>query len=134
MTLQCSETHRASALLLNINTVNRLIILQKKALQITNFKVQIFHSSPFFSENNFLKFGDAITIENILFVNKLICRQVPTPCFMISLYFLEICIDIKLAGLLIIVLTYQLLEPKSMVALVQELVLYIHGTLHKISQ
>ena len=33
----------------NINTVNRLIILQKKALQIMNFKDQLFHSSPFFS-------------------------------------------------------------------------------------
>ena len=36
----------------NINTVNRLIILQKKALRIMNFKDQLFHSSPLFSENN----------------------------------------------------------------------------------
>ena len=60
----------------NINTVNRLIILQKKALRIMNFKDQLFHSSPLFSENNILKFIDKITLENILFVNKSINRQV----------------------------------------------------------
>ena len=70
----------------NINTVNRLIILQKNALQIINFKDQLFHSSPLFSENNILKFSDKITLENILSinllslkytVNKSINRQVP---------------------------------------------------------
>ena len=60
----------------NINTVNKLIILQKKALRIMNFKDQLFHSIPLFSENNILKFGDKITLENILFVNKSISRQV----------------------------------------------------------
>ena len=64
----------------NINTVNRLIILQKKALRILNFKDHLFHSSPLFSENNILKFGDKITLENILFVNKSISRQV-SPIF-----------------------------------------------------
>ena len=38
----------------NINTFNRLMILQKKALQIMNFKDQLFHSSPLFSENSIL--------------------------------------------------------------------------------
>ena len=61
----------------NINTVNRLIILQKKALRIMNFNNQLFHSSPLFSENNILKFIDKITLENIFFVNKSINRQVP---------------------------------------------------------
>ena len=61
----------------NINTVNRLIILQKKALRIMNFKDQLFHSSPLFSKNNILKFNDKTTLENILFVNKAINRQVP---------------------------------------------------------
>ena len=61
----------------NINTVNRSIILQKKALCIMNFKGQLFHSSPLFSENNILKFIDKITLENILFVNKSINRQAP---------------------------------------------------------
>ena len=60
----------------NINTVRRLIILQKKALRMINFKDQLFHSSPLFSSNNILKFGDKITLENILFVSKSINRQV----------------------------------------------------------
>ena len=64
----------------NINTVNRLIILQKKALQILNFKDQLFHLSSFFSENNILKFSDKIALENILFVNKSINKQV-SPIF-----------------------------------------------------
>ena len=42
-----------------------------------NFKDQLFHSSPLFSENNILKFIDKITSENILFANKSINRQVP---------------------------------------------------------
>ena len=60
----------------NIITVNRLIILQKIALQIMNFKDQLFYSSPLISGNNLLKFGDKITLENILFVNKSISRKV----------------------------------------------------------
>ena len=61
----------------NINTDNRLIILQKKALRIRNFKDQLFHSSPLFSGNNILKFIDKITLVTILFVNKSMNRQVP---------------------------------------------------------
>ena len=61
----------------NINKVSRLIILRKKALRIMNFKDQLFHSSPLFSQNNILKFIDKITLENKLFVNKSINRQVP---------------------------------------------------------
>ena len=61
----------------SINRVNILIILQKKALSIKNFKDQLFHSNPLFSENNILKFIDKITLENIPFVNRSINRQVP---------------------------------------------------------
>ena len=43
-----------------------------------NFKDQLFHSSPLFSSNNILKFGDKITLENILFISKSINRQVPS--------------------------------------------------------
>ena len=52
---------------------------------------------------------------------------------MIGLHFQEISIDEKLAGLQMTILTYQLFKPKSMVALIEELVLFIHGTLYKIS-
>ena len=60
----------------NFHTVRRLFIVQKKALRIMNFKDQLFHSSPLFSSNNILKFGDKITLENILFVSKSINRKV----------------------------------------------------------
>ena len=60
----------------NINRVRRLIILQNKALRVINFRDQLFHSSPLFSSNNILKFGDKITLENILFVSKSIIRKV----------------------------------------------------------
>ena len=42
-----------------------------------NFRDQLFNSSPRFSENNILKLGDKITLENILFVNNSINRHVP---------------------------------------------------------
>ena len=42
-----------------------------------NFREQLFHSSPLISENNILKFGDKITLKNILFINKSVNRQVP---------------------------------------------------------
>ena len=61
-----------------INTVRRLIILQKRALRIMNFKDQLFHSRPLFSSNNILKLGDKISLENIIFVSKSINRQVPS--------------------------------------------------------
>ena len=60
----------------NFNRVRRLIILQNKALRVINFRNQLFHSSPLFSSNNILKFGDKITLENILFVSKSINRKV----------------------------------------------------------
>ena len=41
---------------INVNTVNRLIILQKKAQRIMNVKDQLFYSSPLFSEKFFLRF------------------------------------------------------------------------------
>ena len=62
----------------NINTVRRLTILQKKALQIMNFKDQLFHPSLLFSSKNSLKFDDKITFENILFVSKSINKQALT--------------------------------------------------------
>ena len=61
----------------NINTVRRLIILQKKSFRIMNFKDQLLNSSPLFSSNNILKFDDKITLENIILVSKSINRQVP---------------------------------------------------------
>ena len=58
----------------NINTVRIVIILQKQALRIMNFKDQLFYSSPLFSANNILKCG-----ENSKSINsKSINRQNPS--------------------------------------------------------
>ena len=43
-----------------------------------NFKDQLFHSSPLFSSNNILEFGNKIALENILFISKSVNRQVPS--------------------------------------------------------
>ena len=56
-------TYSYTAWAQNINTVNILIILQKKALRIMNFKGQLFHSSPLFSESNILKSIDKINCQ-----------------------------------------------------------------------
>ena len=54
-----SDSHLSYSVLfgLKIITQKRLIILQMRALQIVNFKDQLFHSSPHFSSNKILKFG-----------------------------------------------------------------------------
>ena len=83
----------------NNNPINRLIIFQKKALQIMSFKDQLFHWGQLLDKHNILKYGDKTTLENILFVNKPISWQVPPIIFLIGLHFLEICIDVQLAGL-----------------------------------
>ena len=62
----------------SIDIVRRLIIFQKKALFMMNFNDQLFHSSPLFSSNIILKFGDKITLENIIFLRKSINMQVPS--------------------------------------------------------
>ena len=52
-----------------ISTVNRLYILQKKALRIVNFKERNVHSSPLFHYSN-IKIADKVKFENCFFINK----------------------------------------------------------------
>ena len=54
----------------NLHAVNRIVILQKKALRIMNFQSRDSHSSPLFKSNHILKLEDKILIENILFTTK----------------------------------------------------------------
>ena len=98
-----------------------------------NFKDQLFHSSPFFSSNNILKFGGEITLENIIFVSKSIKRQVTSKfydwfTFSGNLHRYEICWSITKYNILI----FQHFEPKNMIILVYEQVLFTLGTIYKI--
>ena len=54
----------------NFSTIQRIVILQKKAIRIINFQPRNFHTSPLFKQNSILKFQDKICLENILFVSK----------------------------------------------------------------
>ena len=54
----------------NFGTIQKILILQKKAIRIINFQPRNFHTSPLFKQNSILKFQDKICLENILFVSK----------------------------------------------------------------
>ena len=54
----------------NCSNIQRIIILQKKAIRIINFQPRNFHTSPLFKQNSILKFQNKICLENILFVSK----------------------------------------------------------------
>ena len=54
----------------NFSTIQRIVILQKKAVRIITFQPRNFHTSPLFKQNSILKFQDKICLENILFVSK----------------------------------------------------------------
>ena len=54
----------------NCSTIQRIVILQKKAVRIINFQPRNSHTSPLFKQNFILKFQDKICLENILFVSK----------------------------------------------------------------
>ena len=54
----------------NLSTIQRIAILQKKAIRIIKFQPRNSHTSPLFKKNSSLKFQDKICLENILFVSK----------------------------------------------------------------
>ena len=62
----------------NCSTIQRIIILQKKAIRIINFQPRNFHTSPLFKQNSILKFQDKICLENILFISKTLNNLSPS--------------------------------------------------------
>ena len=54
----------------NCSTIQRIIILQKKAIRSINLQPRNFHTSPLFEQNSTLKLQDKICLENILFNRK----------------------------------------------------------------
>ena len=53
----------------NYSTIQRIIILQKRLLELLISNQEIFHISPLFKQNSILKFQDKICLENILFIS-----------------------------------------------------------------
>ena len=62
----------------NISTINRLYILQKKALRIINFKERNAHSSPLFHYSKIINIAYKVKIENCLFINKYTNNELPS--------------------------------------------------------
>ena len=62
----------------NRGTIQRIVILQKKAVRIINFQPRNSHTSPLFKQNFILKFQDKICLENILFVSKSLNNLTPS--------------------------------------------------------
>ena len=54
----------------NCSTIQRIVILQKKAIRIINFQPRNSHTSHLFKQSSILKFQDKICLENILFISK----------------------------------------------------------------
>ena len=61
----------------NSNAIQRIIILQNKAIRIISLQPRNSHSSPFFQKNNIIKFSDKTMIDNILFISKALNNMLP---------------------------------------------------------
>ena len=62
----------------NRSTIQRILILQKKAVRVINFQPRNSHTSPLFKLNFILKFQDTICLENVLFVSKSLNNLTPS--------------------------------------------------------
>ena len=62
----------------NRSTIQRILILQKKAVRIINFQPRNSHTSPLFKQKFILKFQDKIFSENVLFVSKSLNNLTPS--------------------------------------------------------
>ena len=61
-----------------ISTINRLYIIQRKALGIINLKKRNVYSSPLFHYSKIIKIEDKVKIENCLFINKYANYKLPS--------------------------------------------------------
>ena len=62
----------------NIGTINRLYILQKKALIIISFKECYAHSSPLFHYSKIIKIADKVKTDSCLCMNKYTNNKLPS--------------------------------------------------------
>ena len=59
----------------NLCTINRVFILQKKALRQIHFKERNVHSAPIFFKSKIVKLPGKIKIENCLFISKYVSNK-----------------------------------------------------------
>ena len=57
------------------SSINRVFIIQKKAIRTIHFKGKFDHTSFLFYESNIIKLPDKISIEKCLFVSKSLSNQ-----------------------------------------------------------
>ena len=62
----------------NCSTIQRIVILQKKAIRIINFQPRNSHTSHLFKQSSILKFQDKIFLENNLFISKSLSKLSPS--------------------------------------------------------
>ena len=62
----------------NMCTINRLFILQKKALRLIHFKERNAHTAPLFFKSKMVKLPEKIKIENFLFISKYVNNKLPS--------------------------------------------------------
>ena len=62
----------------NYSTIQRIVILQKKAIRIINFQPRNSHTSHLFKQSSILKLLDKICLENILFISKYLRNLSPS--------------------------------------------------------
>ena len=58
--------------------VNKLQILQNKALRVINFKPYRSSSTILFKNNEILKFADTVSLQNFLFAHDCLCNNLPS--------------------------------------------------------
>ena len=62
----------------NFIAINRVSVLQKKALRAIRFQLRDCHSSPLFKKQDLLKCGDKTQLENVLLVSKYFNNILPS--------------------------------------------------------
>ena len=62
----------------NIDSSNRLFLIQKKVLRIMHFTDRISHSDPLFSASNIIKIYDKVSIDNCVFISKSLSNDLPS--------------------------------------------------------
>ena len=62
----------------NLCTINRLVILQKKASRLIHFKERNTHTGSLIFESKMVKLLDKIKIENFLFISKYVKNILPS--------------------------------------------------------